>query len=348
MAEPTDVSSEAGRDYRRDDALPRILAFVRKFGPDYAALCMHAAVPLGLSSELLHLIRYNFVPSAPAIAEADLLLCSLCSEVGAGYFQMDRGVRDVLIGELQSEPRLGSARLHDVADMLLAFVERERSTRHDPETASFQLAQEWTALSFTQPAEAAEALAAALSGGLQSGETADVMRIVNITQSLSNSLYAHEEVVLYATGIERLCSGDITVAARFFEAIGDSAKPTQIGKVRLPPPVELIKSHRRRPEMAETSTAQGVSASEEPVLDREDIDGRHSSFGTGVSAIGEHGKGQSDVADARAPTARNATDATSQTSSKSAARPANARGRVCVENGSAEKASAAEPRSRVA
>src|SRR5262249_36442204 len=163
-------------------------------------------------------------------------LSSLCNEVGGGFYQMDRSIRNVLLSELRIEPRFGESRLHDLADLLLMFVQRERSAGPNVDSASFLVALEWTALSFTQPADAAEALAIALSGELRGGEQFELMRIVNITQSLSDALVGHDQVVLYASGIDRLQSGDITAAARFFNGMVDSTRDISIGRARLPSP----------------------------------------------------------------------------------------------------------------
>ena len=71
---------------RDDDALRRTLTFARRYGEGHTRLAMHAALPLGLTPDLLHLIRVNFAGHAPWIAEADLLLSPLCREVGGELY----------------------------------------------------------------------------------------------------------------------------------------------------------------------------------------------------------------------------------------------------------------------
>ncbi len=69
---------------RSGGALQRVITFARHFGESHITLAMHAALPLGLTPELVHLIRINFVSAASWISEADLLLSPLCREVGGG------------------------------------------------------------------------------------------------------------------------------------------------------------------------------------------------------------------------------------------------------------------------
>ena len=45
-------------------AYPRVVKFARTFGSAHAELAMYAAIPLGLTPELVHLIRVNFVRRA--------------------------------------------------------------------------------------------------------------------------------------------------------------------------------------------------------------------------------------------------------------------------------------------
>ncbi|HEX4947862.1 MAG TPA: TIR-like protein FxsC, partial [Blastocatellia bacterium] len=91
------------------DAYDRIVNFARHFDEPHITLAMHAAVPLGLTPELVHFLRLYFAPSAPQIAEADLLLSSLCREVGGGLYEMYPEVRELLLAELREDEAFGSA-----------------------------------------------------------------------------------------------------------------------------------------------------------------------------------------------------------------------------------------------
>ena len=149
--------------HARDEAWQRARSFTRRFGEPHVRLAMHGAVPIGLTPELLHLIRVNFVAAAPWVAEADLLLSPLCRDVGGGFFEMDEELRGLLVEELQRDPDLGPDRLKAVADFLGAWADRVRESASDPEWSDFVEGQALTALSYRKPEEAAEALARSLN-----------------------------------------------------------------------------------------------------------------------------------------------------------------------------------------
>ncbi|MDM8546488.1 hypothetical protein QUF61_08330 [Candidatus Venteria ishoeyi] len=63
----------------------------------------HAALPVALNSELLHLIRLNFFHNAPLLdytAEAELLLSPLCREIGADLYELLPEARGELLKHL--------------------------------------------------------------------------------------------------------------------------------------------------------------------------------------------------------------------------------------------------------
>lgn len=245
-ADEEPVDGELVGDLTVDDddaqALDRILEFVQPHGEAYATLCMHAALPLGLTPDLLHIIRYNFVREAPRIAEADLLLSPLCQSVGAGYFQMRSAVRDLLIFDLSSDLDFGKRRVRQIGELLLGYVQHRWRTSHDKETRSFLLAQKWTALAYLDPAAAARQLAQALSGELQGTSDSDVVRIANVAQHLATPLQREDELLLYAAGVEKLASGAVAAAARFFESLGNSGEACRVHDVLLPAPDQLLSS----------------------------------------------------------------------------------------------------------
>ena len=84
--------------------LPAVEAFCSHNGETHLQLACHAALPLGLTPELLYSIWANFQVDCygnslgiPWIATADLLLSNLCIEVGSGLYEMDRQVRHALL-----------------------------------------------------------------------------------------------------------------------------------------------------------------------------------------------------------------------------------------------------------
>jgi hypothetical protein len=65
--------------------------FVRRFDESYRSLAYHAALPLVLTPELVNYFRNQFLRNeqVPWVAEVDLLLSDLCSQVGYEREQCD-------------------------------------------------------------------------------------------------------------------------------------------------------------------------------------------------------------------------------------------------------------------
>src|SRR5213080_1177236 len=97
---------------RPDIAQRRIEAFrkrFKEFGDAHLYLAYHAAFPLALTPDLLYRLRANFQRdihneelNIPWIAVADLLLSSLCNEVGYELYEMDVAVRTELLNQLRT------------------------------------------------------------------------------------------------------------------------------------------------------------------------------------------------------------------------------------------------------
>jgi hypothetical protein len=146
-----------------DSARERVIAFAKRFGEPHAVLAMHAALPLGLTAEMLHLIRINFVPEAPWIAEADLLLSALCREAGGDLYEMGPDVREFLVEELESDSGLGRTQINRVAQFLTLYAGRAMRLTKAADVRHFLRVQQWVALAYLRPEKAAEALAEALN-----------------------------------------------------------------------------------------------------------------------------------------------------------------------------------------
>ncbi len=254
-----------------DDALPRVLAFGDRFGREHTALAMHAALPLGVSPELVHLLRINFVPAAPRIAEADLLLSPLCRETGGGLYEMDTGVRDILLGELARAARYrrdagGRPRIANVAEFLLAWTARALERTREPDALAHLHALHWVALAYARPQLAAEEIAATLARALERGDSLEALRVVRLTGALSTPLAASDTLVHYAAGIESLATGDADDAEFLFDLAGAGEGGAAVGNVVLPSMAAA------RPLWG----AQGTLSAEEdrPPLDRRRFGGR--------------------------------------------------------------------------
>ena len=110
------------------------------------SLAVHAALPVVLDADLLHLLRLNFLPHLPYTAEAYVLLSPLCSEIGGGLYAMSPPMRTVLLRQLVQED--GPVRLGEIATLLWTYS-RERAPWVGEE--GLEKAQELTALNFLDP-----------------------------------------------------------------------------------------------------------------------------------------------------------------------------------------------------
>jgi hypothetical protein len=150
------------RGVSHDVAVERVVSFAQQFGEADLTLACHAAFPLVLTPDLLYRLWANFVPQAPWTAVADVLLSPLCREVGYELYEMDVAVRNLLLEELKEDERLGQQRLNELGDFLTDYVVQQLYS-DDPDIRDVAQAQQWTALAYTRPEEAARELALALS-----------------------------------------------------------------------------------------------------------------------------------------------------------------------------------------
>ena len=105
-------------------AAQQVVAYERRFvsGHKYLRLACHAAFPSILTPELLNLIHINFLDdeNIPWVAEADFLLSPLCRQIDEHIFEVEPGIRNVLLIELEN--LFGSQRLLELAYFLRAFL----------------------------------------------------------------------------------------------------------------------------------------------------------------------------------------------------------------------------------
>lgn len=120
-----------------------------KFSPETYDLACHAALPVALSTELLHLIRINFCRQCSFTSEVDLLMSSLCHEIDENLYEVKYSVRDILLGNLLN--KYSKHRITEVAALLLLYIERY-SPWNDQDR--LERAQELTALNFLYPERA--------------------------------------------------------------------------------------------------------------------------------------------------------------------------------------------------
>ena len=111
--------------------------FVSRFDESYRLLAYHAALPLVLTPELVNYLRNEFLrgEQVPWVAEVDLLLSELCSQVGYELYAMDTHVRAYLLEQMEQDPHLGKRRmqgsspgLNKLCQLLESFKSRKKAT----------------------------------------------------------------------------------------------------------------------------------------------------------------------------------------------------------------------------
>ncbi len=131
----------------------RINEFRRKCGENTLGLAYHAALPVVINAELLHLLRINFfldcTPPLDYTAEGDLLLSPLCFEIGDGLYEIEHTIRDELLKGLLKD--YGQERVRWIAALLKRYTERHLPWHRRP---ALKRAQELTALDAIDHAQA--------------------------------------------------------------------------------------------------------------------------------------------------------------------------------------------------
>jgi hypothetical protein len=202
----------------------RIEAFRKRFGEAHLYLAYHAAFPLALTPDLLYCLWANFqrdihgeVLNMPWIAVADLLLSSLCDEVGHELYEMEGAVRNALLSQLKANPRFGTQRINELSDFLLAYI-RQQLDSPDLDTRDFAQAQRWIALAYTKPTKAAQEFALRLSN-LKREDKAEWVRMASLVETFAEPLAEFKPLLIYTRGMGHFARGDSERAAAQFRQL---------------------------------------------------------------------------------------------------------------------------------
>ncbi|MEZ2232600.1 CHAT domain-containing protein [Microcoleus sp.] len=209
----------------------RIEAFERRFGKTHLIFACHAAFPLALTPDLLYKLWANFqrdihgfVLGIPWVAVADLLLSSLCDEVGRELYEMDKAVRNSLLNRLKEDENFGQPRINELSDFLLVYV-RQQLQSNDQEVRDFAQAQRWTALAYTRPSEAARELALALKNAYQQ-DRAEQVRLASLVETFAEPLAEFEPLLVYAREIGKFApSASVGAVTEVSKASPENSQP---------------------------------------------------------------------------------------------------------------------------
>ncbi|MBD2205549.1 hypothetical protein H6G33_24720 [Calothrix sp. FACHB-1219] len=224
-----DVTADINQSRAMRIAQRRVEGFAQQFGEAHRNLARHAAFPLVLTPDLLYQIWANFLPQAPWVAVAHVLLSRLCRQVGYEMYEMDISDRNLLLRELKEE--FGQERFDELGEFLLDYV-AQRLTDDDADTQDLRQAQEWTALAYTKPDEAAQELAQALNQRVEQKDIGEVLRLNSLFETLAEPLLeaGFTPLLVYSKAMAAVSHGEqqgIVSKLNEFISIGNK----QLGKI---------------------------------------------------------------------------------------------------------------------
>lgn len=225
-------------------AARRITSFEKRFGQAHLLLAYHAALPLVLTSDLLYSLWINFrqdirgqALNIPWFAVADLLLSSLCNEVGYELYQMDATVRSELLNRLQEDDCFGQTRIEELSNFLLDHI-RQHLQSDEPYIQNFAKAQRWAALAYTRPHKTTYELALVFSQ-LNFDNPAENLRMLSLLENLALPLPEFQSLLTYARGIAAFVRGNIEVATAHLKKLVGADNQIRIAGVKLPIPAPV-------------------------------------------------------------------------------------------------------------
>jgi hypothetical protein len=190
---------------------------------------------------LLYQIWANFVPEAPWTAVAHVLLSRLCRQVGYEMYEMDISDRNLLLRELKEQ--FGQKRLDELGEFLLDYL-AQRLNGDDSDTQDLAQAQEWTALVYTKPDEAARKLAKALRLSLLrcnsriGGKSCALLVSRNLCGASTRG--GIEPLLTYASAINNFARGDLEEAGNQIVNLPEQRSLLRIAGVILPIPAQIL------------------------------------------------------------------------------------------------------------
>lgn len=254
---------------RNNIATRRINSFEKSFGKPHLYLAYHAAFPLALTPELLYRLWANFqqdiggtVMDIPWEAVGDILLSSLCEEVGRELYEMNVEVRSELLRRLKQDPKFGQRRIIRLSDFLLEYVKQQLNS-DDVDIRDFAKVQQWTALAYTKPTEVAHQLAQSfqqlqIATSTQTvTDEAEFIRMASLIETFAEPLAEAklEPLLVYARGMASFARGDLNDAAEQLGKVAENGK-IQIAGVDLAIP-ESVKENLDSPSIPKGQNFSG-------------------------------------------------------------------------------------------
>ncbi|MDJ0696187.1 hypothetical protein [Mastigocoleus sp. MO_188.B34] len=223
------------------DATGRIEFFKEQFGESHLHFASHGAFPLVLTPDLLYSIREKFFGKSskqtkrspkseqdsptviatqgsnpktlednervnptevPWYAVADLLLSDLCQQVDSGshkeeLYEMEREIRNQLLKRCEEKT------LKELSNFLIEYINHQL----DKKSELYEL-QQWTALAYTEPNEAAKRLAEKLQRAYSQLNKPELVRLCEVNETFVEPLKDYEPLLVVARGYAAAARGD--------------------------------------------------------------------------------------------------------------------------------------------
>jgi len=164
------------------------------------------------------------------VVVADLLLSSLCDEVGRELYEMDAAVRKLLLNRLKEDDNFGQLRINELSDFLLVYV-RQQLNSSDQEVRDFAQVQRWTALAYVRPSEAARELGLALSKfcgqNITITDKTEIVRIASLVETFAEPLEGFQPLLVFARSFSNFACGDLDGAATEFKKVSRQTRQTE-------------------------------------------------------------------------------------------------------------------------
>ncbi|MEH1859946.1 MAG: pentapeptide repeat-containing protein [Nostoc sp.] len=243
---------------RQTVAIRRIESFEKRFRKPHLYLAYHAAFPLALTPDLLYRLWANFqqdihgeLLNIPWEAVADLLLSSLCEEVGHELYEMDSAIRNELLRRLRTDEKFCNTnskqdRILQLSDFLLEYVDRQLQSE-DLDVRDFAEAQHWTALAYAKPGKAVEQIARAFSqlqeataSEFNSTDKTEILRLASLVETFAEPLAEAqlEPLLVYTRAMASFSRGDLEGATAQLSKIAEAGK-LEIAGQELPIPAQI-------------------------------------------------------------------------------------------------------------
>ncbi|MBO3462316.1 MAG: formylglycine-generating enzyme family protein [Aetokthonos hydrillicola CCALA 1050] len=167
---------------------------------------------------------------------------------------MDTVVRNTLLRELQVNPRFGEKRINELSNFLLVYIQQQLES-DDPDLRNFAQVQEWTALAYTKPNEAAKKIASTLSH-LDLNDKAEWVRLGSLVETFSEVLAEYTPLLIYVRGMGNLARGDRSGAENQLSKLNTQQEQLQVAGVNLTLPTFIKQVSRAENQLSKLNTQQ--------------------------------------------------------------------------------------------